>query len=103
MAGTLEVVRTAGIAGGFPAEIDPASKKRAVVGAAKILQRRRKRARQQLGRSARQRVSEKIAHLIRTGEYPNTAEGRKEAAGAAYGMERSGRLRRGGQYIKKGR
>lgn len=41
------------------------------------------------------RISEKIAVLRREGK---TAE---QAAGEAYGMERSGRLRRGGKYVHK--
>jgi len=41
------------------------------------------------------RISEKIAVLRREGK---TGE---QAAGEAYSMERSGRLRRGGKYIHK--
>lgn len=41
------------------------------------------------------RISEKIALLRREGK---TAE---QAAGEAYGMERSGRLKRGGKYVHK--
>lgn len=44
---------------------------------------------------SQKRISEKIEVLRREGK---TAE---EAAGAAYGMERSGRLRRGGKYVHK--
>jgi hypothetical protein len=43
------------------------------------------------------RISDKIAVLRREGK---TAS---EAAGEAYGMERSGRLRSGGRYIHKKR
>jgi len=57
--------------------------------------RKRKRSRSE------KKVSEKIAHLIRSGEKSNTATGRKEAAGMAYGMEQSGRLGRHGKYKKK--
>jgi hypothetical protein len=41
------------------------------------------------------RISEKIAVLRREGKDA------KEAAGAAYGMERAGRLRRHGKYVHK--
>lgn len=42
------------------------------------------------------RISAKIAHLIRVeGKTP------KQAAGAAYGMAREGRLGEGGAYKKK--
>jgi hypothetical protein len=53
--------------------------------------------------AASKRISDKIKHLIDSGEVPNTPEGRKKAAGMAYGMERSGRLRSGGKYtpVKK--
>lgn len=46
---------------------------------------------------AQKRVSEKIRLLRHEGK---TAE---QAAGEAYGMERSGRLRRGGRYVRKQR
>ena len=59
-------------------------------------------ARKKVGGAAGKRVSEKIAHLVETGEVPNTPAGRKQAAGKAYGMERAGRLRRGGVYVPKG-
>lgn len=52
--------------------------------------------RKKLGKKAQSRVSAKIAHLIRTeGKTP------KQAAGAAYGMERAGRLGPRGGYKKK--
>ena len=57
-------------------------------------------ARKRVSRKKREkntRVSEKIELLRREGK---TAE---EAAGEAYGMERSGRLRRHGRYIHKRR
>lgn len=44
-------------------------------------------------RESQKRISSKIALLRREGK---TAE---EAAGEAYGMERSGRLRSGGRYV----
>jgi hypothetical protein len=44
---------------------------------------------------SQKRISEKIALLRREGK---TAE---QASGEAYGMERSGRLRRGGKYVHK--
>jgi hypothetical protein len=43
------------------------------------------------------RVSEKIEVLRREGKSP------EQAQGEAYGMERSGRLQRGGKYIHKRR
>ena len=55
-------------------------------------------ARKRVSRKKRQknlRVSEKIEVLRREGK---TGE---EAAGEAYGMERSGRLRRHGKYVHK--
>jgi len=58
---------------------------------------RQRGGRRKLGRGGQLRVSEKIAVLRREGK---TAE---EAAGAAYGMERSGRLRSGGRYVHVGR
>lgn len=48
-------------------------------------------------RQKNKRVSEKIEVLRREGK---TAE---QAAGAAYGMEKSGRLRRHGKYVHKRR
>jgi len=57
-----------------------------------------------MSKGASQRISEKIEHLIESGEFPNTAKGRARAAAMAYSMERAGRLRRHGKYIpvKKG-
>jgi hypothetical protein len=46
-------------------------------------------------KAKQKRIGEKIALLRREGK------GEKEAAGEAYGMERSGRLRGGGKYIHK--
>jgi hypothetical protein len=57
--------------------------------------------RPRVGKPGQQRVSEKIAHLVESGEVPNTATGRKQAAGIAYGMERSKRLGRHGVYHPK--
>ena len=48
-------------------------------------------------REKNKRVSEKIEVLRREGKSPEQAEGE------AFGMERSGRLRRGGKYIHKRR
>ena len=48
-------------------------------------------------REKNKRVSEKIEVLRREGKSP------EEAAGAAYGMERSGRLGRFGKYHRVGR
>lgn len=48
-------------------------------------------------RQKNKRISEKIEVLRREGKTGEQAEG------AAYGMERSGRLRRGGKYIHKRR
>jgi hypothetical protein len=64
----------------------------------------RAKRRAKLSPEAQRRVSEKIQHLVEAGEVPNTKEGRAQAAGVAFGMERSGRLRRHGKYIpvKKG-
>ena len=53
--------------------------------------------REKLGHEGQKRVSEKIAVMRREGK---TA---KEAACAAYGMERSGRLGKGGTYRRVGR
>jgi hypothetical protein len=72
------------------------------MGARERLKEHRRRARTrrgELSKEARRRVSEKIRHLVETGEVPNTEEGRKRAAGMAYGMARAGRLRRGGVYV----
>ena len=54
--------------------------------------------RSRVGKAARQRISEKIEHLVNTGEVPNTPAGRAAAAGMAYEMERAGRLGRHGVY-----
>lgn len=53
--------------------------------------------RTKLGREAQERVSAKIAHLVK-------AEGKtpKQAAGEAYAEERAGRLRKGGKYVRAG-
>ena len=48
-------------------------------------------------KQSQKRISEKIALLRREGKSAS------EAAGEAYGMERSGRLRRGGRYVRKGK
>lgn len=43
-------------------------------------------------------ISKKIEHLVKEeGKTP------KEAAGAAYGMARSGRLTKGGEYVHVGK
>lgn len=56
-----------------------------------------------VGKAGQRRVGAKIKHLVDTGEVPNTPQGRKEAAGMAYGMERANRLTEGGGYkpVKK--
>ena len=46
-------------------------------------------------------VSAKIRHLIESGEKPNTPQGRREAAGMAFGMQRAHRLTKSGGYIRK--
>ena len=102
MAGALNTEMLSGIPGGHPPEPDSSSKQRAVMGARERLKEHRRRARArrgELSKEARRRVSEKIEHLIETGEVPNTEEGQKKAAGMAYGMARAGRLRRGGVYV----
>lgn len=48
-------------------------------------------------RERQKRISDKIALLRREGK------DERAAAGEAYGMERSGRLRRGGRYVHKRR
>ena len=98
MAGSLEATRTTGI--------DPDSQKRSVVGAKERLRRRGKqlkKRREKPSPEGQRRVDEKIAHLIETGEVPNTEEGRKKAAAMAYSMEKAHRLRRGGVYVPKGK
>jgi len=74
------------------------------VGVHQRLQEHRKNVRAHLSPEASRRVSEKIDALVKSGEVPNTKEGREKAAGMAYGMEAAGRLRRHGKYIpvKKG-
>jgi hypothetical protein len=57
--------------------------------------KKRKRPRDQ------KKANTKITILIQSGEKPNTPEGRKEAAGMAHGMDRSGRLGGHGEYKKK--
>jgi len=90
--------------GGYPAQVGGASRKRQVVGVHQRLKDDRKKVKAHLSKGAQQRVSEKIAHLVESGEVPNTTQGRKQAAAAAYSMERAGRLRRYGEYVpvKKG-
>lgn len=44
-------------------------------------------------------VSDKIEHLVESGEVPNTPQGRKRAAGMAYGMADAQRLKPGGVYV----
>ena len=56
---------------------------------------RSRRPHRKLSRQAQKRVSSKIAVLRREGK------SEREAAGVAYGMERSGRLRSGGRYVRK--
>jgi len=46
---------------------------------------------------AQKRISEKIPVLMAEGKT------QKQAVGEAYGMERAGRLRRGGVYVPKGK
>jgi len=71
------------------------------VGIQQRLKEHRKKVQAHLSPEAQQRVGEKIKYLVDKGEVPNTAEGRKKAAGVAYGMEASGRLRRHGIYVPK--
>lgn len=56
--------------------------------------------RQKLSPEAQRRVSEKIETLVRTGEVPNTSEGRAQAAAIAHSYERRGKLGRGGRVRK---
>lgn len=56
-----------------------------------------------VSKPAQERISQKIEHLVKSGEVPNTPEGRKQAAGKAYGMERAGRLGPRGGYERKGK
>jgi len=104
VAGDMGTELLAGIAGGYPAQVGSASRKRQVMGVHQRLKDDRKKVKAHLSEGAQQRVSEKIDVLIKSGEFPNTKEGRKKAAGMAYGMEEAGRLRRGGKYVpvKKG-
>lgn len=48
-------------------------------------------------KASQHRISDKIAVLRREGKSAS------EAAGAAYGMEREGRLKSGGRYVRKGK
>jgi len=107
MAGDMGTELLAGIAGGYPAQTGGASRKRQVVGVHQRLKEHRKKVKAHLSpeeRARNLRISEKIDALVKSGEVPNTKEGRKKAAAVAYSMERSGRLRRGGVYtpVKKG-
>ena len=104
MAGDMSTELLAGIQGGYPEQVGGASRKRQVVGVHQRLKEHRKKVKAHLSKGAQQRVSEKIAHLVESGEVPNTAQGRKQAAAVAHSMERAGRLRRDGVYIpaKKG-
>lgn len=77
---------------------EPLRKQREVIGE----HRRKMQRKKPLTAKERAKVSEKIKHLIDTGELPNTTAGRKKAAGMAYGMLRSGRLGRHGAYHRKG-
>jgi len=61
-----------------------------------------KKHREKLSGEAQSRVSAKISHLVKSGEVPNTAEGRKKAAAMAHSMERAGRLGARGGYKRKG-
>jgi len=93
--------------GGHPAQTSGASRKRQVVGVHQRLKEHRKKVKAHLSpeeRARNLRISEKIDTLVKSGEVPNTKEGRKRAAGIAYGMEEAGRLRRHGKYVpvKKG-
>lgn len=105
MAGGLGTERVAGVPGGHPAESDPASKRRGVMGVHTRLKNRRKSLkthREKLSGEAQSRVGAKVKHLIKSGEFPNTEAGRKKALGMAYGMERSGRLGARGGYKRRG-
>jgi hypothetical protein len=48
-------------------------------------------------KASQRRISDKIAVLRREGKSAS------EAAGAAYEMEREGRLKSGGRYVRKGK
>lgn len=58
--------------------------------------------REKLSSAAQKRVSAKVSHLIKSGEFPNTKAGREKALGMAHGMERAGRLGSRGGYKRKG-
>ena len=73
------------------------------MGAQQRLQEHRKKVQAHLSPEAQRRISEKIKYLVDKGEVPNTTEGRKKAAAEAYSMERTGRLRRHGVYVPKGK
>jgi len=60
-----------------------------------------KKHREKLSSVAQKRVSAKVSHLIKSGEFPNTEAGRKKALGMAHGMERAGRLGSRGGYHRK--
>lgn len=91
-------METLGTASGVPA----VNKRRDVI--RKKARRKGKAAAQgKMSKGAQQRISEKISALIKSGEYPNTPKGRARASATAYSMERAGRLRRHGKYIRKGK
>jgi hypothetical protein len=71
------------------------------VGIQQRLKEHRKKVQAHLSPEAQRRVSEKIGVLVKSGEVPNTPQGRKQAAAVAYSMEREGRLRSGGRYVHK--
>lgn len=80
----------------------PDSQKRRAV----ITQKARTAGKRAAGKSkmspdAQKRISDKIKHLVDSGEVPNTPKGRARAAAIAYSMERQGRLGAGGKYVKK--
>jgi len=58
-------------------------------------------ARTPVSRAGQNRVSAKVAHLVESGEKPNTPAGRKAALGMAYGMENAGRLGPRGGYTRE--
>jgi len=107
VAGDMGTELLAGIAGGYPAQVGSASRKRQVMGVHQRLKDDRKKVRAHLSpeeRARNLRISEKIDVLVKGGEVPNTKAGRAKAAATAYSMERAGRLRRYGKYVpvKKG-
>ncbi len=81
--------------------IPDSQKRRAVISEKARSAGRRAANKSKMSPEAQQRISDKIKHMIDLGEYPNTPKGRAAAAGKAYGMERGGRLRAGGKYVKK--